>query len=69
MYNNLLINNNLIINGFNHAGIINKFYLSSEEEKIREGYLYDLLPKEKNEIISKYISKKDQKNIDSHVMN
>ena len=36
------ITNSIIINGFKKAGIIGNIYLSKDEEKIREGYIYDL---------------------------
>ena len=36
------ITNSIIINGFKKAGIIGNSYLSKDEEKIREGYIYDL---------------------------
>lgn len=36
------ITNSIIINGFKKSGIIGNNYLSKDEEKIREGYIYDL---------------------------
>ena len=36
------ITNSIIVNGFKKAGIIGNSYLSKDEEKIREGYIYDL---------------------------
>lgn len=36
------ITNSIIINGFKKAGISGNSYLSKDEEKIREGYIYDL---------------------------
>lgn len=40
--NEPFINKNIIINGFKKAGIIGNMYLSNDEEKIRDGYIYDL---------------------------
>ena len=37
-----LITKDAIINGFQHAGIINNHYLSNEEENINNNYLYDI---------------------------
>ena len=37
------ITNSIIVNGFKKAGIIGNSYLSKDEEKIREGYIYDLV--------------------------
>ena len=60
-YNDSIINNTITKWGFNHACIINKFYISDEKEKIRQGYIYDLLFNEKNEIINSIISKNDER--------
>ena len=49
--NDKLITNNIIINSFNKAGIIRNNYLSIEEEKIKEGYIYDLNVSDMTEII------------------
>jgi hypothetical protein len=48
--NDDIISKKLIINGFNHAGLI-KYYSSYEEDKINEGYLYDLINDDKYEIL------------------
>ena len=37
-----LITKNIIINGFKKSGIVGNNYLSIEEQKIRDSYLYDL---------------------------
>ena len=60
-YNDSIINNTITKRGFNHVCIINKFYISDEKEKIRQGYIYDLLFNEKNEIINSIISKNDER--------
>ena len=49
-YNDTIIAKNILINGFNKAGIINQFYTTSEEDKITELYRYDILNKD-NEIL------------------
>ena len=40
--NDQVITKDIIINGFNKAGLINIFYTTSEEDKIRESYNYDI---------------------------
>lgn len=40
-----------IVNGFNHAGLTNIKYISNEEQKIMDGYLYDIFGFENNAII------------------
>ena len=37
-----LISKDIIVNGFIKAGISGNFYLSKDEEKSREGFIYDL---------------------------
>ena len=41
-YNDLIINKEIIVNGFKKEGIINIFYKASEEEKISNLYSFDL---------------------------
>ena len=50
-YDNSIITKNCIINGFIQAGLINKYYLSKDEENIQNSYLYYLIDLNKNEII------------------
>ena len=50
-YDDKIITKDCIINGFKSAGVINKYYLSTEEEKTNKSYLYDLIGEDKNEII------------------
>lgn len=40
--NDQIITKDIIINGFNKAGLINIFYTTSEEDKIRESYNFDI---------------------------
>ena len=45
-FNNSIINNKLIINGFNIEGIINKFYKTDEEKKLGKAtYIFYYLMK------------------------
>ena len=46
-----LITKSDIISGFRHAGIIDNFYYSSEEDKIIAGYQYDLIGFQNEEIL------------------
>lgn len=50
-YDDNIITKFSIINGFKSAGLINKFYLSIEEEKTNKLYLYDLIRDDKIEFI------------------
>ena len=50
-YNNSIITKNIIINGFNKAGIINKYYTSEEEDKISDLFIQDLIDEKSYEII------------------
>ena len=46
-----IITKNSIINGFKNTGLMDKFDLSLEEEKINHLFLYDLIGEDKLEII------------------
>ena len=46
----MIISKSLIITGFNHAGLI-KYYSSYEEDKTKQGYLYDVINDDKYEIL------------------
>lgn len=50
-YNNSIITKNIIINGFNKAGIINKYYTSEEEDKISDLFVRDLIDERSYEIV------------------
>ena len=59
-----------IIKGFAHAGIINNHYFSMEEEKIQEGYIFDLIGKNKLAIVDDLgpelnLAENDLENIDN----
>ena len=50
-YDDKIITKDCIINGFRSSGLMNKFYLSIEDEKANKSYLYDLIGDDQNEII------------------
>ena len=50
-YDDKIITKDCIINGFRSACLINKFYLSIEDEIANKSYLYDLIGDDNNEII------------------